>query len=287
MRCKRVINDAELDEEVPRSPLSRSSPVVVVISPNMITANQSSSHTYVFIWLRMRPKLLRGVFPRNDGRFYLLTQLLIAGIEPNPGPVANPCSTCARPVAKTHRSVRCSDCCAIRHIACANVSPTEYKAMNGKQRSNWICFCCALPNFDDSFFNEMDLSDHQISSHTPVVNSSHFSNPFNVKLPRGLKIGSLNIQGLKSTIDSLRLSMADQVFDLVGVSETNLSSSTMDSQCSINGYNLERKDGSSKWTHGIVLYIADNLVYRRRCDLEKPGHDALWCEVHLPKPNPS
>ena len=43
--------------------------------------------------------------------------LLASGdINPNPGPVRNPCSVCSRPVARTHRSIQCDDCRYKCHI---------------------------------------------------------------------------------------------------------------------------------------------------------------------------
>ena len=55
---------------------------------------------------------------------------------------------------------------------------------------------------------------------------------------RGLKIANLNINGLLKHIDELRINMADQIIDIVGINETKLDSSVPQHLISLEGYTL-------------------------------------------------
>ncbi len=47
-------------------------------------------------------------------------------VQPNPGPVKNPCRVCQRAVARTHRSLRCCSCFYDVHIKCAEVNAQTF-----------------------------------------------------------------------------------------------------------------------------------------------------------------
>lgn len=250
---------------------------ICITSPGT-SAELPSSPAQLVVWYRARPTILSRQYFRHSASAHRWILLLIAGLEPNPGPVATPCKVCMRPVIKTHRAVRCTECYHMHHIKCANITPDEYKTM---KRSSWICYGCSMPQFCDSLFDDDTNADHENYFRHP--DPADLTNPFSRKLPRGVKVASLNIQGLAGKIDSLRLSMADRPFDFLGISESNLKSSSESSNFEMPGYTIERKDGTSSTTHGILLYISENLTYNRRYDLERDGSDVLWCELKLPK----
>ena len=241
----------------------------------------------LFIWRHQQPWFLRRATLNSTGRINSWILLIIAGIETNPGPII--CTTCLRTVAKTHRHIKCADCQLIRHIKCANVTPDEYKLLKGHRR-DWICFSCALPKYDESLFGPSSCNDSSTSHYSDLSLSTPGeaapSNPLNIKLEKGLRIRNLNIQGLRSCVDSFRLSLSESPFDCVGLCETNLGDTAPDSQFEIPGYSMERKDGTTRHTHGILLYVAENLTTRRRTDLEVDQLDCLWCEIRLPKTRP-
>ena len=72
-------------------------------------------------------------------------QILCGDIELNAGPVKNPCSVCHKPVAVTHRALKC-DACKLRcHIGkkCANFPVAEYRIIvDRKTAVNWQCPPC-------------------------------------------------------------------------------------------------------------------------------------------------
>ena len=238
----------------------------------------------VYIWTKgARSIILGGTFLSCSSPCHVLILPLIGGIESNPGPMKLPCCVCTRTIAKTHRSVQCQECHAGFHIKCANVSPSEYQSLRGR-RKIYTCFSCVLPKYNDSFTlnsNDLstipsDISDDDVRPENPVKSIK----------ARSLRLGHLNIQGLRSSIDSLRLMMSDKILDCLGISESNLNQSVPGTVTDIPGYQCERKDSSAKLTHGLVFYAKESLSVKRRYDPEADSLDCLWCEVRLPATKP-
>jgi hypothetical protein len=84
-------------------------------------------------------------------------RLLAGDIETNPGDVKNPCSVCAKSVAKNHRAILCDSCQLWCHIRCGGVSPATF---------SWICSTCicrALPFYNDTFVMSLVLKKIDVS----------------------------------------------------------------------------------------------------------------------------
>ena len=237
-----------------------------------------NDNTSIFLWFRVSKHRLLGRSTLSfDGKSHRLTLLLIAGVEPNPGPaIRRTCGTCVRTIARNHRSVLCQDCNMHYHIKCNNISAAEYANIKGRMKYVTCINCKASKTQSDTYqdFNHAQSSD----SHT---------NPMDLKLPRGLRICNMNIQGFRSSQDSFKLSMAPMTFDCIGICETNLPRKFSDGKLKMPGYHMpERKHGCGRLNHGILLYVKNNLTVKRRQDLESDDVDALWCEVRLPKTKP-
>ena len=172
-----------------------------------------NDNTSIFLWFRVSKHRLLGRSTLSfDGKSHRLTLLLIAGVEPNPGPaIRRTCGTCVRTIARNHRSVLCQDCNMHYHIKCNNISAAEYANIKGRMKYVTCINCKASKTQSDTYqdFNHAQSSD----SHT---------NPMDLKLPRGLRICNMNIQGFRSSQDSFKLSMAPMTFDCIGICETNL-----------------------------------------------------------------
>ncbi|XP_062610974.1 uncharacterized protein LOC134272825, partial [Saccostrea cucullata] len=69
--------------------------------------------------------------------------------------------------------------------------------------------------------------------------------------------------------------------DELGLCETFLQDHISDSDLSIDGYVLERKDRQNKAGGGIVIYISNDLSYKRRKDLEISNIETIWLEINL------
>ena len=81
--------------------------------------------------------------------------------------------------------------------------------------------------------------------------------------------------------------LAQTSLDILGLSETWLTSDILDSEILIQGYSILRKDrNSGKQGGGIVVFVRDNLHISLRSDLSIDGIEAVWIELKRPKWKP-
>ena len=101
-------------------------------------------------------------------------------------------------------------------------------------------------------------------STNPGPNCSFSIPPPNV---RGLKISQLNTRSILPKIDSLRLLMKDNPYDVFSVSETWLKPSISDAEISLPGYSVVRMDRCEKIGGGTAIYVRDSLPFKTHSDL--------------------
>ena len=103
-------------------------------------------------------------------------------------------------------------------------------------------------------------------------------------LSKGLKVCHQNIRSLLPKIDQVRaLLESHKGISIFGVTESHLSNNISDTEITINGYKLYRKDPQSNHRGGgVLVYLADSLSALRREDLEKPELEAIWIELIQP-----
>ena len=73
---------------------------------------------------------------------------------------------------------------------------------------------------------------------------------------------------------------------ILGLCETFLSSSISDNMLLIDNYSFERKDREGKKGGGIIVYLADNVSYKRRHDIEVNEIESIWLEISPAKCKP-
>ena len=78
---------------------------------------------------------------------------------------------------------------------------------------------------------------------------------------RGPKIAHLNVRSITNKIDSLRLLLVNNPFDVLTISETWLTKNISDPELNIQGYSFVRNDRKSKKGGGCMIYIRDGLPY--------------------------
>ena len=83
---------------------------------------------------------------------------------------------------------------------------------------------------------------------------------------RGLKIANLNINSLFQHIDELRINMADQIIDILGINETKLDSSVPQYLISLEGYTWVSRD-RNRFGGGVGFYIRNSINFQVRSDL--------------------
>lgn len=101
-------------------------------------------------------------------------------------------------------------------------------------------------------------------------------------LPKGFRFGLLNINGLLTHIDQLRMFLTDYQFDVLAINETKLDSTINDGLVRVNGYSIERKDRNINGG-GVALYIRENINYLIRKDLALSNLELIAIEILKPK----
>ena len=98
-----------------------------------------------------------------------------------------------------------------------------------------------------------------------------------------LKIAHLNVKSITNKIDSMRLLLLNNHFDVLTISETWLTKNISDPELNIQGYSFVRNDRKSKKGGGCMIYIRDGLPYRARPDLQDENIESCVLELNRPK----
>ena len=106
-----------------------------------------------------------------------------------------------------------------------------------------------------------------------------------IKKLRGLKIASLNINSLLRHVDELRLILSDSEIDVFAINESKIDNSVKDSEISIPGYNMIRKD-RNRFGGGVVVYIRETYSFNERKDLNSDDLEMICIEICKPRSRP-
>ena len=115
-----------------------------------------------------------------------------------------------------------------------------------------------------------------------ISSNIHFKHLPNITFPRnrGLKIAHLNVRSLVNKIDSLRILLKNNPFDVLTMSETWLTNKISDPELTIQGYSFARNDRKNKKGGGCIIYIRDGLPYCTRPDLQDNNIETCVLEVN-------
>ena len=91
---------------------------------------------------------------------------------------------------------------------------------------------------------------------------------------RGLKIANLNINSLFKRTDELRINMADQIIDILGINETKLDSSVPQHLISLEGYTWVSRD-RNRFGGGVGFYIRNTINFQVTSDLNRDDIEFL------------
>lgn len=96
----------------------------------------------------------------------------------------------------------------------------------------------------------------------------------------GQVIGHINIQGLRTKIDELKILLTTNKIDIFGVTETKLNEKHLTQSFAIDGYQTPlRKDRINNSGGGLLIYIRNNLNCIQRTDLEDNNLEHIWVEI--------
>ena len=104
---------------------------------------------------------------------------------------------------------------------------------------------------------------------------------------KGINIGHLNVQGICgdkmskfSEITSILTDPTNSGLHIFGLSETKLKEHMLSDVFKIPGFQLPfRKDNNTNGGGGIIVYVRDGILAKRRKDLETNDISCLWLEV--------
>ena len=209
----------------------------------------------------------------------LLLLLLCGDIETNPGPrpVRITCEGCLKTIAINHRMVSCVECSSSYHIAHADVSSRLYNRM---QVDDTITFTCQPCIFKSLPFHEVD----ELGGQDDFIMPDHID-PLNLFKKSSLNIAHLNVNGLRSKLDFLKLLLHQERFDILCLNETKIDSTITDSEIAIPGYLTCRLD---RTLHGggTMIYFSDRLNVKKNARLTSKAHESLWVELKFEKSKP-
>ena len=96
---------------------------------------------------------------------------------------------------------------------------------------------------------------------------------------RNLNIHYLNIFSLMSHLDELRLLIEDKKPHIIGINETKIDQLINDSDISIEGYDVVRRD-RNKFGGAVALYIQKSTNFKVREDLMKYDIESSLCKLN-------
>ena len=94
-----------------------------------------------------------------------------------------------------------------------------------------------------------------------------------------LDIFHLNARSIRNKLEDI-YSIAEE-YHILCFSETHLDQSIDSSSLVLEGFGLPIRKDRSQHGGGVMIYISDVLVYKRRTELEDPRLEAIWIEITL------
>ena len=173
--------------------------------------------------------------------------------------------------------VSCVECNSSYHIAHANVSPRLYNRMQVDETITFTCRSCifkSLPFYEVDVFGDQD----------DFVMPDHIE-PLNLFKKSCLNIAHLNVNGLRSKLDFIKILLHQEKFDLLCLNETKIDSTVTDADISVPGYLFHRLD---RTLHGggTLIYYSESLNVKKNPRLTSKAHESLWAELRFKKSKP-
>ena len=104
-----------------------------------------------------------------------------------------------------------------------------------------------------------------------------------IELKKGMKIASMNVNGLRSHLDEIKLNIRNLHIHILALNETKLDYPR--EFTSIHGYHQERLDRTGHG-RGVSVYIGDSIKYGLRSDVPIDDLEIICIEINPPKSKP-
>ena len=135
-------------------------------------------------------------------------------------------------------------------------------------------FAVSEPDNEPSLNGEFHTSDINIQDNIPSL---------------GFVMACLNINGLLTHIDELRVFICDKHIDILAINETKLDGSVSDNQVFLQGFNDPIRNDRSvngRYGGGVCIYIRSGLNFKRRPDLLHDKLELMSVEISNPHSRP-
>ena len=242
----------------------------------------------------------RVLYSVNGTSSFQSPRIVLGGdIQTNPGPNIKrtpryPCRECAKNVRSNQDAILCVKCNYWTHAKCLGLTKQQFKYYLDHPDIDWICVMCSLP-FVDADFSLEDISNSEInisldsSRNTKDIPKYHldaeqrngisFEEQSTCNTPErqpdlctivdqrmrdssAAFIAHLNINSIQNKFEELEMLNRSLKAQVLILSETKIDSSYPNSQFSLNGYHMFRKD-RVKGGGGLLVYVSTVIPSRR------------------------
>ena len=163
-------------------------------------------------------------------------------------------------------------------LVCLTVSLIVYKRKNDTLSDELNVF--NVTNLGKSISSDLSNGNH--FSNIETLNQNESACGFNL-IKKGLRIGSLNVCHFLPKKDEIQLALhSNGSVYVLGLCETFLNSDINNSELAIEGFNFERKDRQKQSGGGLLIFIKNEINYKRRLDLESTDIETVWLEFKFP-----
>ena len=181
-----------------------------------------------------------------------------------------PCNCCKNPVKSNQKALCCTKCKTWIHTKCASIPDALYNDPS-QHFVEWQCPKCILQLLPFSSTNNDTCNPTSPQAHSdnmsPERDKGTISNEnanvrkFDQLSQKGLKFCHLNVASLLKNLDEIRLLLKENDIDVFALNETRLDDNVSDSEISIPGYNIVRKD-RNRAGGGVAMYVKNSMDFQ-------------------------
>lgn len=156
-----------------------------------------------------------------------------------------PAYQCEFNVRSNQAALQCDSCDTRSHRKCLNMSLTEYRRL-GNCDDQWFCNRCILSQFTGSFLSLQDNSS-QAAGHVDLPRSDDAVRLNDMQQSgylrsKGANLIHLNARSRLLKLDKIQSLAINSRVAVIGITETWLDSTVLDSEVETPGYLIVRKD---------------------------------------------
>ena len=156
--------------------------------------------------------------------------------------------------------------------------------------SKYLCEKCQEydQNYDPNIFPFSDVNEFDdLNNSTNITSNENAIDDFNIWEPfkkRGLHMIHININSLLNKIHELRLIVQHSNPTIIGITESKLDHTVLNSEVDIDGYTLFRCDRTRNGG-GVLMYVNNRVGVKERIDFSKDTEN-VFVDILLPRTKP-